>query len=546
MAFTPFARFKNFTVENLKALLEVYPDEARTMTWDEAKEEIEAVSNGYKRTSYQQACQFGLEDRGAGRFRIHNYLFTFEEENLKRYLEFWIKIYFAPNPYVQSKDEPFLIYCEIVRAILNAPNHEIKYQDFFNDRIGGGSRDILLNAIKNYAQPVKGKKVSGEDMLFIEEGDIDRAQSEADFIEQNFPIKNPSDKSEFFERHSYQNFCTFFGISMELPGEGCDTVAWDSSEGRRTGAGNILFYGVPGAGKSHIIKTKYCKNEKNMERIVFHPDYTYSDFVGQILPEIEETEDGEKLTYVFTPGPFTKILERAEKDPANFYYLVIEELNRGNAPAIFGEIFQLLDRKGEDEYPAEKIGESEYQISNYDVAQAVYGEKDHPVRIPSNLYILATMNTADQNVFTLDTAFQRRWDMEPVKNDFEKSEHSGDFIAGTGISWGVFATIINELVIDMNADLASSEDKRLGVYFAKKRELSVERFPKKVLKYLWDDAFKMNREAVFLPEQKSLEDVISTYEQEAGDRLKAVLNPEVYGKMLAQMQRQAVAVNAEG
>ena len=253
---------------------------------------------------------------------------------------------------------------------------------------------------------------------------------------------------------------------------------------RKTGAENILLYGVPGAGKSHEIKTKYCSDEKFMERVVFHPDYTYSDFVGQILPRVEKDESGnEKLKYVFTPGPFTKMLKKAEKDPDHYYYLVIEELNRGNAPAIFGEIFQLLDRKDEDEFPPEEVGESEYGISNYEVATEVYEDEEHPVRIPSNMYILATMNTADQNVFTLDTAFQRRWDMRQIENKFDESEHSKDIIEGTKVNWGAFATVINDMVLEINVDMASSEDKRLGTYFAKKKELEVNRFPEKVLKY---------------------------------------------------------------
>lgn len=278
-----------------------------------------------------------------------------------------------------------------------------------------------------------------------------------------------------------------------------------SSAARKTGAENILLYGVPGSGKSHEIKTKYCDDEKRMERVVFHPDYTYSDFVGQILPRVEKDESGnDKLKYVFTPGPFTKMLKKAENDSDNYYYLVIEELNRGNAPAIFGEIFQLLDRKDEDEFPAEEVGESEYGISNYEVAKEVYDDEKHPVRIPSNMYILATMNTADQNVFTLDTAFQRRWNMRQIENNFEKSYHSKDIIAGTKVSWGAFATVINDMVIDINVDMASSEDKRLGTYFAKKKELEVSRFPEKVLKYLWDDAFKMDKTAIFNENCKSL------------------------------------------
>lgn len=312
-----------------------------------------------------------------------------------------------------------------------------------------------------------------------------------------------------------------------------------SSSARKTGAENILLYGVPGSGKSHEIKTKYCDDEKRMERVVFHPDYTYSDFVGQIFPRVEKDESGnDKLKYVFTPGPFTTMLKKAENDPDNYYYLVIEELNRGNAPAIFGEIFQLLDRKDEDEFPAEEMGESEYGISNYEVAKEVYEDEKHPVRIPSNMYILATMNTADQNVFTLDTAFQRRWNMRQIENNFEKSSHSKDIIAGTKVNWGAFATVINDMVIDINVDMASSEDKRLGTYFAKKKELEVSRFPEKVLKYLWDDAFKMDKTAIFNENCKSLEDVVVTYETATTDKLAAVLRLSVYEKMISKMQQK--------
>lgn len=316
------------------------------------------------------------------------------------------------------------------------------------------------------------------------------------------------------------------------------------SEVRKTGAENILLYGVPGAGKSHEIKTKYCSDGKYMQRVVFHPDYMYSDFVGQILPRVEKDEFGnDKLKYVFTPGPFTKILKKAENDPGNYYYLVIEELNRGNAPAIFGEIFQLLDRKDEDGFPAEEVGESEYGISNYDVAKEVYKDEEHPVRIPSNMFILATMNTADQNVFTLDTAFQRRWNMRQIENRFDKSEHSKDLIVGTKVNWGAFATVINDMVIEINADMASSEDKRLGTYFAKKKELDANRFPEKVLKYLWDDAFKMDKTVVFNENCKSLEEVVVTYETATTDKLAAVLRLSVYEKMLSKMRQNNTGNN---
>lgn len=311
---------------------------------------------------------------------------------------------------------------------------------------------------------------------------------------------------------------------------------------KKSGAENILLYGVPGVGKSYEIQQNYLKNTEDyqVERVVFHPDYSYSDFIGQILPQIRKREDGtEKLEYVFSPGPFTKMLKKAVNEPNKFFYLVIEEINRGNAPAIFGEIFQLMDRKEKGRVTDTEIGESEYGITNYDISSVVYGDSEHEVKIPSNMYILATMNTADQNVFTLDTAFQRRWNMRHIKNDVTSASHSNTKISGTNVSWGSFAQVINDIVIDVNSDMAASEDKRLGAYFAKDSELDPEHFSEKVLKYLWDDAFKINRDEVFKDEFKSLDGVIEKYEQTAGDRLEAVLRIGVYQKMLSKMNKDS-------
>ena len=136
----------------------------------------------------------------------------------------------------------------------------------------------------------------------------------------------------------------------ELQGNGTDGLSYAQKEQlRKTSGENILLYGVPGSGKSWTIQHEYCDVEECMERLVFHPDYMYSDFVGQILPVVKKDDEGkEKVRYEFKPGPFTKILKKAYEDPQRSYYLVIEEINRGNAPAIFGEIFQLLDRMDKD------------------------------------------------------------------------------------------------------------------------------------------------------------------------------------------------------
>lgn len=270
---------------------------------------------------------------------------------------------------------------------------------------------------------------------------------------------------------------------------------------RAKGGVNVLLYGVPGCGKSHEIKTKYCNDKKYMERVVFHPDYTYSDFVGQILPKT----DGTTISYPFTEGPFTTILRKAICDPEHMYYLVIEEINRGNAPAIFGEVFQLLDRED---------GTSEYGINNFDIAKCVYGagKEEEEIKIPSNLTILATMNTADQNVFTLDTAFKRRWSMRNIENNISACKHANNQICGTAVTWGFFATKINNLIIDIGEGNLSSEDNRLGAYFVKADDLLDERaFAEKVLMYLWNDAFKYDHDKVFKPEYRTLEELLKGF-----------------------------------
>lgn len=322
---------------------------------------------------------------------------------------------------------------------------------------------------------------------------------------------------------------------------------------------NILLYGVPGCGKSHKVEEEYeskITTEKNKIRVVFHPDYTYSDFVGQLLPVLKEVENAqgvkeEKLQYEFVPGPFTKIIKTAYEEPNQQCLLIIEELNRGNAPAIFGEIFQLLDRNDN--------GESKYGIYNADIAKYAYGGlpenqgiainviANTPIKLPPNLTIVATMNTSDQNVFTMDTAFQRRWQMKHIPNRFtgesldEKTiNHVAKHLPNSEISWGAFAQTINKKMHTANLGFGGTEDKSLGVYFATDNDLDdAERFAEKVLKYLWDDAFKLGRKELFNDCSQGLSAVIEAYEDAKGDPLKKVLVPEVYNEMQKKMAEMA-------
>ncbi|MBS7295919.1 MAG: AAA family ATPase [Treponema sp.] len=304
----------------------------------------------------------------------------------------------------------------------------------------------------------------------------------------------------------------------------------------------IIFYGVPGSGKSHEIKhkleTEYEIPEQQqdvfVERTVFHPEYTNADFIGQIMPKLVQG----KTDFVFKPGPFTSILKKALCDSQNRYVLIIEEINRGNAAAIFGELFQLLDRiddeskktSHEKELNTYGKGWSEYFVMNSEINNYIRDSDDAfdgkaldingihfsantGIRLPPNLSILATMNTSDQNVFTLDNAFQRRWDMKLIENVFgnteEETNQRNAFVdSAKQITWEKFQTAINIKIGKMSedAELSSMEDKRLGCWFVKAEKdkdgkdiyiIRKELFAEKVLKYLWDDAFKFCREKVF-------------------------------------------------
>ena len=286
----------------------------------------------------------------------------------------------------------------------------------------------------------------------------------------------------------------------------------------------VIYYGVPGCGKSNKIDEVTAgkvENDFQKKRVVFHPDYTNADFIGQIVPR----KNGDVISYEFKEGPFTSIL-KAACDPANSnipFYLIIEEINRGNAASIFGDIFQLLDR--------DEDGWSKYYITNEDICKSVYGEElasemDYEVKLPPNLSILATMNTSDQNVFTLDNAFQRRWNMVHVRNKFQNDEASAkqrnSIISGTSMTWEEFLfgntertpKGINKIISEYsnNNGISSLEDKRLGCWFAMNTngEITKEDFANKVLKYLWDDAFHFDK-SVFYTGITSFDELADAY-----------------------------------
>lgn len=287
---------------------------------------------------------------------------------------------------------------------------------------------------------------------------------------------------------------------------------------------NIVVYGTPGCGKSFYVQNSLltsfdvANDEQHRIRTTFYQDYTNTDFVGQIIPKVKEDKS---VTYEFNPGPFALAMKMAIERPNEPVALVIEELNRGNAASIFGDIFQLLDRTEE--------GKSQYKITNVnlqDYLNKVFKDKNihfDYIVIPSNLYIVATMNTSDQNVFTLDTAFKRRWKFEKLPNVFAKDhEYAEYYVPGmTGVTWRHLVDSINRYIVK-NADELSSEDKQLGVYFIGKETLCKEQtgetdvvkkkeFAYKLLEYLWDDVAKYNHVDWFGPDIKTLDQLIVEY-----------------------------------
>lgn len=298
-----------------------------------------------------------------------------------------------------------------------------------------------------------------------------------------------------------------------------------SYDNRVIGGTNEIYYGVPGCGKSQKVK-KIC-NEKGLvyKRTTFYPDYTNGEFVGQVVPQID---DNNNIEYVIQPGYFTKVLYEAMLNPDKKYCLVIEEINRGNASAIFGDIFQLLDREN-------STGTSEYNIENDIISKyfTINGYELSEIRIPSNLWIMATMNTSDQNVYTLDTAFKRRWNLKKITNLFDASEPYDNkikdmLIPGSDIvTWKMFVDKINNQIRDNNSYGINAEDKQIGKYFVGVNELvnqNVEEydnletakraFAEKVLMYLWEDVTKLNHEIWFNPKYKTLDELLIGFDEE--------------------------------
>ena len=284
----------------------------------------------------------------------------------------------------------------------------------------------------------------------------------------------------------------------------------------------IIYYGAPGTGKSHTIKKEEDAGLTTCIRTTFHPDSDYSTFVGCYKPH--KCRETETLTYEFVPQAFLEAYTQAWQNPQKEIALVIEEINRGNCAQIFGDIFQLLDRDkdGWSTYPIkadtdiaeyldqmEIAGYSETMVKKYGESKAGYGY----LALPPNMSLLATMNTSDQSLFPIDSAFKRRWDWKyiKIKNGKDKLgnklnwkiviKDEADNVVKVGeneeISWWTFIEKTNTII----ASMTSSADKQLGYFFCKPTDkaeetdeepsiITADTLVGKVIFYLWNDVFK--------------------------------------------------------
>lgn len=281
---------------------------------------------------------------------------------------------------------------------------------------------------------------------------------------------------------------------------------------------NRIVFGAPGTGKSYHLdkdKEKLLANGGEFERITFYPDYTYANFVGTYKPVPTKDADGkETITYKYVPGPFMRVLAAAlrngQTDNVQPHLLAIEEINRASAAAVFGDIFQLLDRCEDhtSQYPIH----SSIDIQNY-LAEAVGGQPaDYgELRIPDNMFIWGSMNSADQGVFYMDTAFKRRWDFVYTGINDNDSDLKGHVVTlGSGssehtVEWNELRKAINDFL----ASKGINEDKQIGPYFLSRRvsvpdhgtnierKEFVDAFQQKIIMYLFEDAARQHRSTLF-------------------------------------------------
>lgn len=466
MEASPICRGQNLTLETV--LMFIYAMPKSEMPKSDFNAFAEKRMKGWTQTHSQIARQMALyyEDNGTC---IPRFSDNIDIDDVVNYAKNWACNYFIPNPYTPSLrgQKPTNIYAYL--------KNEIKKGNFEFDVACNSIFGIALNNLDK----VRVYLNSFTDII-IDNNKMTLNDSIFSFDEIQL---NPFDE-EVDARTYYENF----------------NIALKKANKKRIYPSSLplqqIYYGAPGTGKSHEVKKQTAEAEKQgrVFRTTFHPDSDYSTFVGCYKPTTKPTgvtlASGEKeeiITYNFVPQAFTSAYIKAWKNTEPVF-LIIEEINRGNCAQIFGDLFQLLDR-GDD-------GKSDYSIdADTDLRQYLENElgtesdgiKNGKLRLPSNLHIWATMNTSDQSLFPIDSAFKRRWLWKyiPIANaGLNYKIQIGD----KKYDWWTFIEKVNNEI----EGATKSEDKKLGYFFAKAQDgiISAETFVSKVVFYLWNDVFK--------------------------------------------------------
>lgn len=453
------------------------------------------------------------------------------KEEADAYLYHWMRNLIVINPYTRFKKQcDKKLVDSIVRELEMNPNeHDLKtiIRRIIDSDEPFVIYEIIANALNNYSRVLKVDIINKDEERY----NVSLLPNYKELLKTNYNMT----KKEYFE--------LFDGVK----------TAFDPDAPLQK-----IFYGAPGTGKSNTIKREVDEKKLPCIRTTFHPDSDYSTFVGAYKPTMEATESRvvpvvvnngisldqnqgtyteSKITYKFVKQAFMKAYLGAWKkytdrdgDEAVPQFLVIEEINRGNCAQIFGDLFQLLDRgenrfseypieadtdlqkeierafkeekDGNDENPYKLVKDIEIEgvvdgyTSNYGATLSEDVQHGRVLLLPKNLYIWATMNTSDQSLFPIDSAFKRRWDWEymPIgyKNDIWKIK-----IGEKEYKWVDFQKEINKRIYDID----NSEDKQLGDYFVNADRtnniISSDTLLNKILFYLWNDVCKDDPDQIF-------------------------------------------------
>lgn len=495
---SPICRGKNLTLETVLAFVNAMP--LVPMKKAEFHRITETRLKGWTQTHSQIARQLALYYEKDG-MCIPRFTRKMSCSEILRYVGNWAKLYFVPNIYTPSLN--------------NAEHKTTNIYAFLKNEVKLGDSSYSKACIQMF-----GVELNNTDKVRVYLNNFTDLIISDDVMSVNQHLSDCSMPEIYPEIkiESAEEFFNYFSVEFIDSVEESSSIEYSLQQ---------IFYGAPGTGKSHTINEE--TKDEDVIRTTFHPDTDYSTFVGAYKPATKEVdlrdlsghkvvEDSEvvkedRIVYEFVAQSFLqayisawKKYADANEDEPQKQYLVIEEINRGNCAQIFGDLFQLLDRNdyGFSDYPIIADADMKRQlqkafaglvIAQKDKINAMYEGKDIVSQVlngdilllPNNLYIWATMNTSDQSLFPIDSAFKRRWDWTymPI-SDAEKNWIIE--VDGSKYDWWQFLEKINEKI----GSTTNSEDKKLGYFFCKAQDgvISAKTFVGKVIFYLWNDVFK--------------------------------------------------------